>query len=83
MAYRFRLISEVKYGHFGEFLKTWKKLDSIMRDRGWAGSRVLVPTVGPNNQVIAEFEYPDLATYEGKQGVLRRQRGVRGVPSRC
>ena len=64
MAYRMRLISEVKYGHFGEFMKTWKKLDSIMRDRGWVASRVLVPTAGPNNQVIAEFEYPDLATYE-------------------
>ena len=64
MAYRVRLISEVKYGHFGEFMKTWKKLDSIMRDRGWVASRVLVPTAGPNNQVIAEFEYPDLATYE-------------------
>jgi hypothetical protein len=64
MAYRLRLIAEVKYGQFGEYLRTWKKLDSIMRDRGWVGSRVLVPTAGPNNEVIAEFEYPDLATYE-------------------
>jgi hypothetical protein len=64
MAYRVCLISEVKYGHFGEYMKTWKKLDSIMRDRGWVVARVLVPTAGPNNQVVAEFEYPDLATYE-------------------
>lgn len=64
MAYRFRLIAEVKYGRFGDFMKNWKKLDSIARERGWATSRVLVPTAGPNNEVVAEFEYSDLATYE-------------------
>lgn len=64
MAYRVRLIAEIRYGQFGEYMKTWKKLDSIMRERGWVASRVLVPTAGPNNEVVAEFEYPDLATYE-------------------
>jgi hypothetical protein len=64
MAYRLRLIAEVKYGQFGEYMKTWKKFDSVMRERGWIGSRVLVPTAGPNNEVVAEFEYPDLATFE-------------------
>lgn len=64
MGYRLRLISEVKYGHFGEYMKTWKKLDSIMRERGWATARLLVPTAGPNNELVAEFEYPDLATFE-------------------
>ena len=64
MAYRFRLIAEVKYGHFGDYLKTWKKLDAITRDRGRAAARLLVPTAGSNNQIIAEFEYPDLATFE-------------------
>lgn len=64
MAYRLRLIAEVKYGEFGAYVKTWKKLDSIMRERGWVGSRVLVPTAGANNEFIAEFEYPDLATFE-------------------
>lgn len=64
MAYRMRLISEVKYGHFGEYMKTWKKLDAIMRDRGWIVARLLVPTAGANNEIVAEFEYPDLATFE-------------------
>lgn len=64
MAYRFRLISEVKYGHFGDYMATWKKLDSIMRERAWIAARVLVPTAGPINEVVAEFEYPDLATFE-------------------
>jgi hypothetical protein len=64
VAYRLQLIAEVKYGQFGEYLKTWKKLDSIIRERGWVASRVLAPTAGPNNGFVAEFEYPDLATFE-------------------
>ena len=64
MAYRWRLIQEIRYGHFGDYMKTWAKLDSILRERGWVTSRVLVPTAGPNNQFVAEFEYPDLAVYE-------------------
>ena len=64
MAYRLRLIREVKYGHFGDYLKTWKRLDAIMRDRGWVAARLLVPTAGADNEIIAEFEYPDLATFE-------------------
>lgn len=64
MAYKFRLIAEVKYGHFGDYLQTWKKLDAISRDRGWVAARLLTPTAGPGNEIIAEFEYPDLATFE-------------------
>jgi len=64
MAYRFRLIAEVKYGHFGDYLKTWKKLDGITRDRGLVTARLLVPTAGSNNEIVAEFDYPDLATFE-------------------
>jgi hypothetical protein len=64
MANRFRLIAEVKYGHFGDYLKTWKKLDAIIRNRRWVTARLLVPTAGRDNEVVAEFEYPDLATFE-------------------
>lgn len=64
MAYRLRLIQEIRYGHFGDFMKTWATLDSIMRQRGWVTSRVLVPTAGPSNEFVAEFEYSDLAAYE-------------------
>ncbi len=64
MAYRWRLVQEIRYGHFGDFMRAWAKLDVIMHERGWVTARVLVPTVGPNNQFVAEFEYPDLASYE-------------------
>ena len=64
MAYRACLIAEVKYGHFGDYLKTWKRLEAVTRDRGWAAARLLITTTGASNKVIAEFEYPDLATFE-------------------
>jgi hypothetical protein len=64
MSYRFRLVSEIKYGYFGDYMATWKQFDAIMRERGLRTARVLVPTAGPNNEVVAEFEYPDLATFE-------------------
>ena len=34
MAYRLRLIAEIRYGQFPEYMKTWKKLDSVMRKQG-------------------------------------------------
>lgn len=64
MAYRVRQVATIKYGHFGEYLATVKKLDQITRERGWAPSRVLVPTAGPNNEIIIENEYPDLAAFQ-------------------
>jgi hypothetical protein len=64
VAYRWRLIQEIRYGHFGDYMKGCNRLDSIMRERGWVTPRVLVPTAGPNHEFVAEFEYPDLAVYE-------------------
>ncbi|MCL2395328.1 MAG: hypothetical protein FWC87_11660 [Acidimicrobiaceae bacterium] len=64
MANRVRLIQEITYGHFGDYMKTWIRLDSIMRQRGWVTAAVLTPIAGPNNEFVAEFEYPDLATFE-------------------
>ena len=64
MAYRVRQIATVTYGHFGEYLATVKKLDQISRARGWATARALVPTAGAGNEIVIEYEYPDLATFQ-------------------
>jgi hypothetical protein len=64
MAYRYRQIVTIKYGHFGEYLATVKKLEAIAEKHGWSPSRVLVPTVGTSNEIIIENEYPDLATFQ-------------------
>src|SRR2546430_16829309 len=64
MSYRLRMISTVKYGQFGAYFATLKRLVEINDARGWAPMRVLVPTVGTNNEVVFEIEYPDLATLQ-------------------
>jgi hypothetical protein len=64
MAYRLRMISTVKYGQFGAYFGTLKRLVQINDARGWVPIRVLVPTVGTNNEVVFEMEYPDLATLQ-------------------
>ena len=76
MAYRMRLINEIKYGQFGDWIKTWQKLDSIMQERGWVPGRLLVPTAGNNNEVIVEFEYPDLATFERENQAFYSDEGA-------
>ena len=70
MAYRLRLIAEIEYGQFTDFMKSQRKLERIMRERGWAPTRTLVPVAGPNNEVILEIEYPDLATFERENGAF-------------
>jgi hypothetical protein len=66
MAYRVQQIATVKYGHFGAYLKTVKDLERIVEKRGWARTRILAPTVGANNEVVLENEYPDLATFQAE-----------------
>jgi|SRR5436305_13113294 len=64
MAYRLRMISSVKYGQFGQYMATVKRLVQINDARGWAPMRVLTPTVGVSNEIVLETEYPDLATLQ-------------------
>jgi hypothetical protein len=64
MGYRMSQVAQIKYGHFGDYMKTVARLQAITRRRGWADTRILVPTAGANNEVVIEFEYPDLATFE-------------------
>jgi hypothetical protein len=66
MAFRVQQIATVKYGHFGAYLKTVKELERIGQERGWSPTRVLVPTVGANNEIVLENEYPDLASFQAE-----------------
>jgi hypothetical protein len=79
MAYRVQQIATVKYGHFGAYLKMVKELERIGTARGWSPTRVLVPTVGSNNEVILENEYPDLATYQRETDAFYRDEEAFGV----
>ena len=62
--YRSRLIAQVKYGHFKEYLELSNKMNELIRARGWTEFSVWVHAVGTANEVIAEADYPDLATFE-------------------
>jgi hypothetical protein len=61
---RARFIVQVRYGQFAEYLKALEQLNEIARGRGWAEATLLVATAGTANELIAEVEYPDLATFE-------------------
>jgi hypothetical protein len=65
--YRVRLTAQVKYGHFKEYYELSKKLNELSRQRGWTEYRLWVPTVGIGNEMVAEWDYPDLATFQ-KEG---------------
>ncbi|HVB71290.1 MAG TPA: hypothetical protein VND83_07305 [Acidimicrobiales bacterium] len=45
-------------------MKTFKKLEEVCRARGWAESRLLSPVAGVGNEIVIEWEYPDLATFQ-------------------
>jgi NIPSNAP len=61
---RARFIVQVRYGHFAEYLKAVEQLNEVARERGWAEATFWVPTGGITNELIAEVDYPDLATFE-------------------
>ena len=61
---RARFIAQVRYGHFAEYLKAVEQLNEIARARGWAEATFWVATAGTANELFAEVDYPDLATFE-------------------
>ena len=61
---RARFIVQVRYGHFAEYLKALEQLNEIARARGWAGATFWVAAAGTANELIAEVDYPDLATFD-------------------
>src|SRR2546423_1227360 len=61
---RFRSIVTVKYGRFADVLRGSEQLNEISRARGWKQAELLVPLAGENNVLVAEYEYPDLATFQ-------------------
>ena len=65
--YRFRTIAQVKYGHFKDYFELSTKLNELARERGWTEFTILSHVAGVGNEVVAEADYPDLATFE-KEG---------------
>lgn len=62
--FRYRFYVQVRYGHFREYLALAEQLNELGRSRGWKEATFWAPTVGGFNELIAETDYPDLATFE-------------------
>ena len=61
---RARFIAQVRYGQFADYLKALEQLNEIAREHGWAEATFWVATAGTANEIFAEVDYPDLATFE-------------------
>jgi NIPSNAP len=61
---RARFIAQVRYGQFTDYLKALEQLNEISREHGWAEATFWVATAGTANEIFAEVDYPDLATFE-------------------
>ena len=61
---RARFIVQVRYGHFAEYLKALEQLNEMAREHRWAEATFWTPTAGTANELVAEVDYPDLATFE-------------------
>lgn len=62
--YRQRIYHLVPYGHFEEVLSLCEQLNALARARGGTGGTLWIPTIGTQNELIVEFEFHDLATFE-------------------
>jgi hypothetical protein len=61
--YRWRHHAQVIYGHFNDYIGAWHELNAIAHKRGWPVVTIWTPTVGTGNEVVAEAEYADLASF--------------------
>src|SRR5438067_3939959 len=63
---RFRSICTAKYGHFAELLSLSEQLNEVSRNRRWQSATFFVPIAGEANVLVAEYDYPDLATCDAQ-----------------
>jgi hypothetical protein len=61
---RFRLIRQVRLGHFPEAFEATEELSALHRNRGWPEGTHWVVVGGPVNTLISELEFPDLRSLE-------------------
>jgi hypothetical protein len=62
--YRQLIRQQVLYGQFREYLEIAKELTARRQALGLAAPKVWAPVVGQSNEIVLEFDYADLATFE-------------------
>jgi hypothetical protein len=61
---RFRLIRQVRLGHFPKALEAAEDLSALQRERGWPGGTHWLGFGGPVNTLITEMEFSSLRSLE-------------------
>jgi hypothetical protein len=61
---RFRLIRQVRLGHFPKALEAAEALSALQRDRGWPEGTHWLVFGGPVNTLITEMEFLSLRSME-------------------
>jgi hypothetical protein len=69
--YRFVTREQVIYGHFKQYLDANNKMNDYVVSKGMAPARLMVPTIGVNNEAIWESEYESLADLEREMDALQ------------
>jgi hypothetical protein len=64
---RHRYHITVELGRFNEGLKWARAMNADAQKNGWPEAKMMSPGFGPVNQLILEWEYPDLATFDKVQ----------------
>jgi hypothetical protein len=49
---------------WNEVMRISDEMNKINAARGWVGATMWMPTVGSMNDLVAELDYPDLATFQ-------------------
>jgi hypothetical protein len=62
--YRQLIRQQILYGRFREYTEVAEELKARRQALGLAVPRLWAPVVGQSNEVVWEFDYSDLATFE-------------------
>lgn len=63
VVFRQRIYHSVPYGHFDEVVGLCMQLNDLIQSRGGTPGTLWTPTVGPQNELIVEFEFTDLGAF--------------------
>jgi hypothetical protein len=59
-----RIHMTIALGKFNEAMAYYKRLNEVCRKKGWPEAKLWSPFMGDFNQLIAEWEYPDIPTLD-------------------
>ncbi|MGH2694438.1 MAG: NIPSNAP family protein [Actinomycetota bacterium] len=58
---------EIRYGYYREVFDSLQEVNDLCKQRGLKPMRFWLPIAGPDNRIVGEIEYADLAEYDREQ----------------